>query len=683
MNLLATYRKIRIKQILHEDYAAKQSEMRERLSDRKKQVEQMTAEMGPLRETVQRIQSASMMDRLKKGFGKDDLALAQKKLEEKTQAIKRLQSALTALTQESLRIEAHAPISGEEQQQFNLAVKQIEELGGVQKVEEAVEQYTGIDERELLEPYLFIGTTLSNALSDPKLRGKQFDLVMVDDAESIPLPFLIALGTMAKDKMVVSGDPYQLGPESMLGTPDALQWLQRDIFLHVAGTEQLPHLFEFTEKNPQWCILLSSHFASTPKLSLFLGSVIFDDKITVFASPKAKGRIFFIDTSSLRSQAKQYVGRKKIIPHNELHAKKLLELMKHALMEPGRSAKDLGIVVPFAGPGLYIKQQLRIEGIGTIEVGTPHSFRGRRKKAILFDTVMAGVDHTMRPIDDRKVGEHQIVRLLNTVFSCVEEDLYVLADMNHLQSLYKDRLLTRFMMLLKAQADPTVNFAQPAREFDALDWDKKAMLLSPTPEAAATVIKKEEESALKQDAEFAVQMKLIAKKEGAKPETGARNYERETYFSVHKALGMRTDVNLLSQYAGGELLFHHTYSTEQALASLPITPCLSEKEFRGLIEQWDLLLYAMSGGDNAEGPFFKNVAETKIRSDAHVLCRFYSGGGNSDEGKQNRGGVVSKLFQEFLGKPAPGNPQEWHTVYLSLLAKLQRYLMWISEQLRK
>jgi len=686
VKLLDTYWRVRIKQMLHEDDTSRLAGIRQRVSERKKLIEQTGVEIAQLREAVSRIQNASMMGKLKKGFGKEDLALAQKKLDEKTSSLKRLQSILTALTHESLKIEAHAPISGEDQKEFNLSVKRIEELGGLTSVEDAVRQYTSVDEQALLDSKLFIGTTLANALCDPRLQGKQFDMVMVDDAEGIPIPYLIALASMAREKMVVSGDPYQLGPESSSNTPLAQEWLQRDIFLHITGGEQLPLLFDYTEKNPQSCILLSSHFATTPKLSLFVGSILFDDKINVFASPKAKGRIFFVDTSSLRSQAKQYIGRKKIIPYNDLQTRKVLELVKHALMEPGRSASDAGIILPFSGPTLYTRQQLRVHGIQNIEVGTPGSFQGRRKKAVIFDTVMAGVDHTMRPIDDKKVGEHQIVRLLNTVFSCVEEDLYVVADSNHLNALYKDRLFNKLLTLLRAQADPGADFAKAAGEFDQLDWDQKAIRLTYAAEPAlAGGPVGERHSALKDDAEFAVQMKMMAKKNAGRPEAAERNYERETYMAVHRVLGLLADVNLLAPVVGHKILFHHSYETEQALAKLPITVARSEKEFRTVMEDWNLLVYEKSGGSKTDLVFFKNSPETRVRWDVNALKAFYSAEVDSvvEEGKQKIAMAVSRIFQECIGKPQPATPDDWHTGYMNFLGKLEAYLAWVSEQMRK
>ncbi len=196
-------------------------------------------------------------------------------------------------------------------------------------------------------------------------------------------------------------------------------------------------------------------------------------------SPQAKEKIYFIDTSNIRSRCKQYAGKKKILPYNELHTKQVIECVKHALMKPNRCALDVGVILPFVGPTLHTKLQLRIQGIKNVEVGTPQSFCNRRKKAIIFDTTMAGVDYTMNSIDDKKIGEHKIARLFNTVFSCVGEDLYVIADMSHFKFLYQDRLFTRLLLLLQAEADEQQpSFADAVRKFDELDYKEREEILA-------------------------------------------------------------------------------------------------------------------------------------------------------------------------------------------------------------
>lgn len=687
--LLQKYWQVRIKQSLTEDFNAKVQAMRDRLAELRKQGDQVAKELEAAKEIVQRYQSASVIEKLKKGYTKEELALAQKQLTDKQQAQKRLQSLQQTLTNEIALTESNAPITGEEMQAYRLAMKRIEELGGFDRVTQAVDEFVMVDEAAQLKWKQFVCTSVWTSLVDPRMRNLQFDLVLVDDAETVYLPALVALATLAKEKFLVAGDPYQLEPESFTKNELAEQWLHRDIFLHVAKTEHLNKLFDWTEQNSQWALRMASHYATTPKLSLFVASVLYDDRISVFVPPTAKGRIYFVDTSDLKSTCKQYIGRKKILPYNELQTKKVIECIKHSLMESGCKAGDIGVILPFSGPTLYAKQQLRMQGMYNIEVGTPQSFRGRRKRAIIFDTTMAGVDYTMKQIDDKKLGEHKIARLFNTIFSCVNEDLYIVADMNHFRGTYKDRLFTRLLMLLQSEAEQKPSFGPAVKKFDDLEWDQRKAIFSSTvgrpsmPGAAVSGTKAEPK---KEDAELDLRMKMLTKQQAGRPVLGVRNFERETNDAVLRILGLRSDVNLLSQYVGGDLLFRTSLGAEQYVAKLITQFCQSERDFRDISERWNLVIYEMSGGNKTDLSFFsKQAPEARVRHDIRNLQTFYRSEVEAaiEQGKQKIAVEVSKVFQELLGKSQPGNPAEWSTAYLNFLSKLEAYLTWIAEQLRR
>ncbi len=688
VQLLNRYQTVRVKQCLNEDFFAKIQAMRERLGEIKKQADQIANDVEVLRATLQSQQSASMIEKLKKGFSKDDQALAQKQLSEKQQAHKRLLSLQQSLSNEITLTESNSPITAEEMKEYRFAMKRIEELGGPDRVTQAVEEFAAIDEIAELKKKSLVCATVQSALADERLKGFLFDVVLVDDAETIQLPALTALATYAKDQLVVAGDPFQLEPGSFSKDILAEAWLRRDIFLHVARTEQLHTLFDWTEQNTRWVIPLRAQFAATPTLPLFAASVLFDDKINVFVPPQAKGRVYFIDTSTLRSTSKQYLGRKKILPSNELHTKHVIDCIKHLLLSSEYKTTEIGVVLPFGGPTFYTKLQLRMNGMDRIEVGTPESFHGTKKRAIIFDTTMAGVDHTMKQIDDRKSGEHRIARLLNTVFSCVGEDLYVLADMNHFRSVYKDRLFTRLLLLLQAQAEQPPSFSGAVKKFEGLEWDQVEALLSESQQglrASAVGVAQPKTTATKEDVEHALRMKMMAQ-QGGKPVVGATNVDRETHDTVVRILGVRNDLNLLTQYIGGDVLFGSSLSAVRAVERLPHDFCQSEKAFREIMERWNLIIYELSGGHKADHSYFsKKSPEARVRHDIRNLRVFYGSDVEAaiEEGKQKIAVEVSRVFQELLGKTQPSNPSEWSKAYLSFLAKLETYLFWISEQIRR
>ncbi len=412
-------------------------------------------EKTQLNQTVADLENASLIERLKKGFSKNDLKAANDQLTHQQQLYNRLLLIQQAVSNEITEAELYSPVTPREQMESKENGKRIDELGGLEKVTKSVDDFVALNEQELLQSKLFIAATINSVLTDPSIRGQQFDLVIVHEAQHVSLPVLTAISTFTREKLVIAGNPFETETVSTFKDEESDDLTQRDIFLYVAQTTELQKLFDWSAKNPNWSIFMKSHYSTTPKLSLFLSSILFNDKINVFAPLEAKGKIYFIDTSKLRSLCKQYSGKKKNLIYNELHTKRTVECVKHALMELGRSAQDIGVILPFVGPTLHTKLQLRIQGIKNVEVGTPQSFCNRRKQAIIFDTTMAGVDYTIPSIDDKMVGEYKIARLFNTIASCVGEDLYIIADMSHFKFFYQDRLFTRILQLLQTEADDT------------------------------------------------------------------------------------------------------------------------------------------------------------------------------------------------------------------------------------
>ncbi len=164
------------------------------------------------------------------------------------------------------------------------------------------------------------------------------------------------------------------------------------------------------------------------------------------------------------------------------------------------------------------------------------------------------------------------------------------------------------------------------------------------------------------------------------------NFEREVFTAVKRVLGWRTDVNLVSQFVGGDLLFRNSFATEEASRRLPLDTCENEIHFRDVMERWNLLIYEMSGGNKADMSFFASKGpEGRVRQDIRNLHAFYSSDVEAaiEEGKKKIAVEVARVFQELLGKSKPDNPAEWSTAYLNFLKRLEAYLSWISEQVRR
>ncbi len=685
--LLRTYWDVRKQEALHEDFYLKIQSLRALLGDARRQADRMTEEIAQLTSVIGSKGNASFLERVKSGFSKEELLDAQQKLSSCQQRLKQIRSFEQTVANTITAAELEAPISAEEWKQYREVHKRIDELGGLETVAQSVEQFIAVDEHAILESKRFIAANTAAFFMDPALRSRRYDMIVVEEAQRIDMPTLVALASLAGEKFVLAGDPFQIESDSITTTKAAQQWLQTDIFLHAANTKELHRLFDWSKHNQQWSIQLQTHYAAAPKISEFMASVLYDNSISVVPPANPKGKIYFIDTSGLRSACKQYAGKKKISPYNEQQTKIVLDCIIHALLDEHRSAEEIGVIVPFIGPTLYTKLQARIQGMRNIEIGTPLSFCDRRKPAVIFDTTMAGVDYTMRSLDDKKVGEHKIVKLLNTILSCASEDLYIIADMAHFRTVYKDRLITRLLILLQAAADeqqPT--FANARKKYDALDIERYPELFSPG-KRKSQILPAEKKVPVEEDHELAIHMKrMAAKKNEGQPHPHTGTADKDTYNAVCRSLGYRFDINLLSQFIGGSELLRSSFSSLLAARRLPFEVCENEKTFRSALEQWNMLLYTLTGSAVPESAYFsEKTPEARIRSDIHQIYSFFS----SDlemilqDGKQKTAFEVSRIFQELIGRNQPGTPGEWSAAYLGLLSRIGAYLAWISEQIRR
>lgn len=687
ISLMEKYWRVKRKQILHEDFFHTIQSMRNQLAQLKQQIEELENDLARYSQQLEELSNASLLQRMKVARSKDDAESLQKKITVTKQELKYRTTLQTKLSEEITLRELNTPISLEELKEYRQAVKHIDELGGVDAVQKSIDDFLTINEQMLFLTKRLVCTNIFSVFSNSLVNDRRYDMVLVDDAHCVPLPALYALAALAREKCVIAGDPFEVEAESASASPLAEEWLQRDIFLYLAQTKELHQLFSWSEQNSQWVTHMKSHIAAHPKVSSFMASVLFDDTITSFVSPHIHGRIYFFDTSPLKPQCKQYAGKKRILPYNEAHTRLVVQCVKHALLKDGRTANDIGIILPFNGPTLYTKLQLRLNGMENIEVGTPQEFCGKRKAVIIFDTTMAGVDYTMRAIDDRKVGEHHVVRLLNTVCSCVLEDFYVLANLEHFRSLYKDRLLTRLLLLLQSHADvKDASFDEALQQFDGMDLQRRSELFSFTPDKKKIARSSKPAPQEEEDAELALHMKKIASKKQESTLTTVSSTELATYNAVHRALGYWRDINLLAQFMGNEILFRSSIPSEQALRVLPFEPCENEKAFRALIEKWSLLLYDNSGNGEPSSPLCSpKTPETRVRQDVYKLNAVFNSRTEAliAEGKQKLTADAKRFFQETINKPQPMNPTDWTAAYTSLLARIEAYFSWIEEQLRK
>jgi hypothetical protein len=258
--------------------------------------------------------------------------------------------------------------------------------------------------------------------------------------------------------------------------------------------------------------------------------------------------------------------------------------------------------------------------------------------------------------------------------------------MSHFKQLYKDRLFTKLLLLLQSEADEhQPSFEAAIKEFDRLSMAARASFFSGRSEEV--VVKEPEPSVMsKGDMELEIKMRMMEKQKQSDPALKRVDQEREVVFAVQRALGWRMDVNLVSEYIGGDVLFRNTQETDREIRRLPAEQCESEQDFRGLMDAWNLLVYETSGGAHTDLSFFAGKGpDSRIRQDLQNEKIFYSSDVEAaiEKGKQKIAVDIARVFQSLQGKNKPNSAEDWTTAYLTFLGRVEAYISWVAEQVRR
>src|SRR5690606_1839377 len=171
-----------------------------------------------------------------------------------------------------------------------------------------------------------------------------------------------------------------------------------------------------------------------------------EERISVGLGKTASVRV--IDSSGMNPILEQRDDAKGFQPVNRVHGTIVTDYIRRQVYESGLSMGDIGIIVPFRS-GVYAYRRWLIgQWLDSVEVGTIHTYQGREKRLIIFDTMMTGEvtaygktrHFTVRPFDEQKNGL-SVPRLLNVALSRAKDRLILVADMRHIRAAYQGKFL--------------------------------------------------------------------------------------------------------------------------------------------------------------------------------------------------------------------------------------------------
>ena len=91
---------------------------------------------------------------------------------------------------------------------------EIERLGGVAKVREVLAMEEDTKRLPFLQAKRVLAITPGRVIGDSIFHSIRYDALLVDEGPRIPLPLLLACACLARERIVLAGDPHELPPPS-------------------------------------------------------------------------------------------------------------------------------------------------------------------------------------------------------------------------------------------------------------------------------------------------------------------------------------------------------------------------------------------------------------------------------------------------------------------------------------
>ncbi len=341
--------------------------------------------------------------------------------------------------------------------QCQLIGDKIDRMGGRDEVEDKIERLLSVNERYELKKKKLVATTMAKVCTSELFYNLSYDAVVVDEASMAGLPYLLLMAAKSKQHLVVAGDPMQLPPISITNDAEARNFLEQDIFTYVSGAETTEALFQWHDAHPEFTCFFDTQYRLQSDLASVISSVFYDGRLQTGEikkkTRKGSSSLALVDSSKYGPSIEQESSERGFKPLNSVHQKLIEESIKKLVLK--YPSDDIGVIVPFRSSVYQVRNHLREKGFKNIEVGTIHTFQGREKSVIIFDTVMSGElqygqlrHYSVRPFDETKNGL-SVPRLLNVAFSRSKELLVVIADMNHIDRVYGVKFLGKLLNEVK------------------------------------------------------------------------------------------------------------------------------------------------------------------------------------------------------------------------------------------
>ncbi|MCF8530928.1 MAG: AAA family ATPase [Candidatus Nanopelagicales bacterium] len=287
--------------------------------------------------------------------------------------------------------------------------------------------------------------TTAHRISAVSAKLDPFDLVLVDEASSMPLPLAFIVAHQSNLEVHVVGDPFQLAPISC--QQDTNRDFQNGKYIYSSNIYDMGDVFHEIVSKKRGHILDSQHrlprqiqeIALPPEYKAETSQRECSEEIT---SALGKGPVLYIDTSDLDARChKSGTSR-----NNPVHVNVIVEVVRSLLEQDDIQAEtadqELLIISPYRSQKALIRRALLETGWFQNEcvqglVTTVHQAQGVERKFVIIDTTESPApdldpNHAIGQLWSGKDWRTNGYRLLYVAMTRSKYQLLIVANRNYL-----------------------------------------------------------------------------------------------------------------------------------------------------------------------------------------------------------------------------------------------------------
>jgi superfamily I DNA and/or RNA helicase len=312
--------------------------------------------------------------------------------------------------------------------------------------------------RRVLDDADIVLTTFARLAVRDELAAQRFSSVVIDEASTAPLPYVLYAACLASERAAAFGDFQQLPPVVISRGGYASRWLSRDLFRET-GVVGGPEMDRLPSPDDKLCSMLEEQYRMRPAIralvgDLFYGGRLRDAEQISLADPGTPALVW-LETGQLDPAVTRVDGSRQ----NPVHVEVVTQLLEVLGRE---GVTDVGVVTPYRAQtrALWraVRGRLGRTAPPDLEISTIHRFQGREKSVVVLDTVDAPPGPSWF-LNERRNPDFP--RLLNVAMSRSKELLILVGTSEGLnRTLPADALLNRVVDRITSEGE-TIDARRP------------------------------------------------------------------------------------------------------------------------------------------------------------------------------------------------------------------------------